>query len=127
MLEQYTGYVQDFYSMDGRGTSLNASYIGGALQQSFDSVVLGGSMTPEQWVQLTSERYPQYQADINAIYGDYMANARTAPMSSPSGSAGGPSATITTASSSILQSTDAAFIAAAVAVLGIALLVMRRS
>ena len=100
-----------------------------SLQASFDSKVLSGEMSEQDWYAMVASRYPQYVDLANIILTEYREGTRgtytSGGMTRPDSPPPSPSYT-PSASPSLLQSPDAAFIAAAVAVLGIALLVIRR-
>ena len=113
-------------SSGSSGPSIVDQAIMNSLQASFDTKVLSGEMSEQDWYAMISRTYPEYLDMANRILSDFRNATRgtytqpgmTRPDASGAASSGG-------YTPSLLESPDAAFIAAAVAVLGIALLIMR--
>jgi len=123
MLRQY---VDDLFSSNGNPQVVDTLTFA-SLQASFDSNVLGGVMDERTWYSMTISRYPEYTDMANVIIDEYRRGTRgqftSGGMTRPTET---PSPTFTSsATSSVLGSSDAAFIAAALAGLGIALLILR--
>ena len=128
MLDRITAFAEDFrgYSTGGNPQIVDTVTFA-SLQASFDTNVLSGAMSDQNWYSMVVSRYPQYTEFADVIVdeyrqgtrGEYTSSGMTRPQQPSTSPTSSPTPT------SLLQSSDAAFIAAAVAALGIALLIMR--
>lgn len=95
-----------------------------ALYSSLTEWVAAGK-SPDQWLQDAMKSYPELARDIHDMYGGFMADY-TPGMTRPQDVTGGaPAGYSPPASSSPLGSNEGAFLAAAIAVLGIAIYALR--